>query len=263
MQENNLLQDEIAKASEQIDQQKGTIDDQRDGMIKQNILNDQLITDKINLEKRISELDRRINLISDEARTAQQTLNDELQQEITILKADNQRINLLDDEFRTIHRKFDELINYLGPFSQRYGNNGVEVVAENSRLVLVINNSLLFGSNIFAITTAGQQLLSDYAKLIMDYPEFYIEVQCHHDNSELSETRYYKDKFDFTANRAAAVVRFLNQEAKVNGNQLFSKGMAGFYPRYSNATSAGQKFNQRVEIHLLPSPDFIWDNLRK
>ena len=256
--ENNILFTEIQEATSKIDKQRQTIEDQRDQMIKQNVLNNQLITEKIDLQKRVSELDRRINLVTDEARSAQQTLNDELQNEIRELQ---ERITILDNlekEYFIIKQKMDDLITRLGPLTQKFGS-AVEIVQHNDRVICIASSDMIFGSNYFVITNQGKQLFDDYAGIAADYPEFFIEIQGHYDNSVLSETRYYRDVIDYTSRRAAAIVRYLNKEEGINGNQLGAKGMGGYFPRVSNATPAGQKYNRRIELHISPSVQLFWE----
>ena len=259
--ENKILHAEINEASDKMEKQNQRIDDQRDQMIKQNVLNDQLITEKIDLQRRISELDRRINLITDEARSAQQTLNDELQQEIDQLK---KRIAVLDSfqqEYFIVKQKLDDLISQLGPVLQRFGTRDVEIMENADRVVLLINNDLIFGSNYYVIIDQGKQLLAEVGRILASYPEYSVKIQGHYDNTTLSETKHYQDVIDFTASRAAAVFRYLNKEENLNGNQLSSSGMGGYYPRVSNATPAGQRYNRRIELHIVPNTAFIWDFL--
>lgn len=255
----NKLEDESAEVGKQLQEAEmrissldGKVDEQRDEMIKQNALTNQLIAEKIELQRTIDELDKRIGSVTSEAASAQKKLNDQLKNEIESLQSIDQELESLKNVYAENQSKLQTLSAAFYDKATSVGDNRAEVELGKNKLKIIIYHDFLFSSN-FQITPSASSFLKEISAYLANYPEFDIEVQGHSDNSQVSATRQFNDGVDLTALRAAAVVRFLNKEAGLNGNQLSAVGRSGFFPRVSNETPAGRALNNRVEIVISPN----------
>ncbi len=227
------------------------VNDQRDEMIKQNALTNQLIAEKIELQRTIEELDKRIGSVTSEAASVQQQLNNQLKQEIEALQSIQQELESIKNVYAQNQSKLQTLSASLYDKAISLGDNQTEVELGNNSLKIVIYNEFLFKSNL-QLNPAASSFLKELSAYLSNYPEFNVAVQGHSDNRQIVATRQYTDGIDLTALQAASVVRFLNKEAGLNGNQLTAVGKGGFFPRVSNETPAGRSLNNRVELVIAP-----------
>lgn len=243
---------QLQEAEMRISSLDDKVDEQRDEMIKQNALTNQLLAEKIELQRTIEELDKRIGSVTSEAASAQKKLNDQLKHEIEALQSIEQELEILKNVYAENQSKLQTLSAALYDKATSVGDNRAEVELGKNNLKIIIYQNFLFTSN-FQISPTASGFLKEISAFLSNYPELDIEVQGHSDNSQVPATRQYQDGVDLTALRAAAVVRFLNKEAGLNGNQLSAVGRSGFFPRVSNETPAGRALNNRVEILISPN----------
>jgi chemotaxis protein MotB len=80
----------------------------------------------------------------------------------------------------------------------------------------------------------------------------HIVVQGHTDNVPPGSSlrRRFPSNWELSAARAAAVVRFLQHEGKLNPKQLSLKAYGPYAPVASNNTEKGRMKNRRIEIVL-------------
>jgi chemotaxis protein MotB len=123
--------------------------------------------------------------------------------------------------------------------------------------VLAFNESLLF-RNVATnkIEPLGLVSLAVLARVLNANPRTFIQVVGHCDN--LPASRKSQDSWDFTALRAAAVVRNLVNTQEILPNRIVAGGKGEFGPAASNETSEGQSRNRRVEFNIFfQSEQFI------
>jgi chemotaxis protein MotB len=64
----------------------------------------------------------------------------------------------------------------------------------------------------------------------------------------------FPTNWELSAARATNVVRFLQDQAKLDPRRLSASGYSEFRPRGTNDTEAGRRQNRRIEILLIPIP---------
>jgi chemotaxis protein MotB len=78
-------------------------------------------------------------------------------------------------------------------------------------------------------------------------------VDGHTDESRLSSTRY-RDNWDLSASRAAAVASYVQRAHNVDGKLLSAAGYGSSRPLGDNTTPAGREANRRVEMVIEFTP---------
>jgi chemotaxis protein MotB len=81
-------------------------------------------------------------------------------------------------------------------------------------------------------------------------------VQGHTDNVPITGAlaKRFATNWELSAARATNVVRFLQDQAKLDPTRLSASGYSEFRPRGPNDTEAGRRQNRRIEILLIPIP---------
>ena len=80
-----------------------------------------------------------------------------------------------------------------------------------------------------------------------------IRVEGHTDDSPVGSARY-RDNWDLSASRAAAVASYIQRAHHVAGNLLSAAGFGSNRPLASNGTAAGREANRRVEMAIELAP---------
>jgi flagellar motor protein MotB len=83
------------------------------------------------------------------------------------------------------------------------------------------------------------------------YPQQIVGVEAHTDNRSVAGTAW-RNNHQLSAAQAMAVFDQLTEQHRLPANQLFVLGHGANHPVASNATSAGQTRNRRVEVVIYP-----------
>jgi len=122
-------------------------------------------------------------------------------------------------------------------------------------LKVVFIDKILFDSGSVEINEKGKQLLLVVAESVRAHKDESILVEGHTDNLPLGPT--LKEKFpsnwELSVARAAAVVRFLQKEGRLQPERLSACGYSFYRPVASNKNKEGRRHNRRIEIILGPS----------
>ena len=130
----------------------------------------------------------------------------------------------------------------------------VERIRDQLRVDLV--DEVLFDSGEATLKPAGVAVLAKIGGVLAKAADRRIEVQGHTDNVAISGAlaKRFPTNWELSAARATNVVRFLQDEAKVDPLRLSAAGYAEFRPKGPNDSDAGRRQNRRIEILLVPIP---------
>ncbi len=106
-------------------------------------------------------------------------------------------------------------------------------------------DKLFFKSDSFAITSPSYPVLKEVFEFLSTNPDVVVEIGGHTNNIP---TQDYCDRL--STQRAKAVASYLANKG-IPQNRIQYKGYGKRYPVVSNATIAGRRKNQRVEIKIL------------
>ena len=171
-------------------------------------------------------------------------LNHDLKKKKSVIKLQDKVIRLLDDTKKTITTSLKDEI----------AAQNIEVVETEDTLKVVFVDKILFDSGSVEINEKGKQLLLIVAESVRAQKDESILVEGHTDNRPLGAT--LKEKFpsnwELSAARAAAVVRFLQKEGRLQPERLAAHGYSYYRPVASNKHEEGRRQNRRIEIILGP-----------
>ena len=172
-------------------------------------------------------------------------LNHDLKKKKSVIKLQDKVIRLLDDTKKTITTSLKDEI----------AAQNIEVVETEDTLKVVFVDKILFDSGSVEINEKGRQLLLVVAESIRAQKDESILVEGHTDNRPFGPT--LKEKFpsnwELSAARAAAVVRFLQNEGRLQPERLAAHGYSYYRPVATNKNKEGRRQNRRIEIILGPS----------
>lgn len=172
-------------------------------------------------------------------------LNNDLKKKKSVIKLQNKVIGLLDDTKKTIATSLKEEI----------AAQEVELVEMEDILKVVFVDKILFNSGSVEINQKGKKILLIVADSVRGHGDQNIMVEGHTDNRPLGPTlkERFPSNWELSAARAAAVVRFLQKEGRLQPKRLSANGYSYFRPVASNQTIEGRRQNRRIEIILSPS----------
>jgi len=89
-----------------------------------------------------------------------------------------------------------------------------------------------------------------------------IRIEGHTDTQPATRTRF-RDNWDLSASRAAAVAAYMEGAHKIDGKYLMAAGRGASDPIADNRTPAGREANRRVELVVEVKPEDAYDPLAR
>jgi chemotaxis protein MotB len=171
-------------------------------------------------------------------------LNTDLEKKKSVIKLQNKVIRLLDDTKKTIETSLKDEI----------AAQEIELVEMEDTLKVVFIDKILFDSGSIDINQKGRKLLLVVADSVRSHTDQKVVVEGHTDNKPLGASlrARFPSNWELSTARAAAVVRFLQEEGHLQPERLSARGYSFYRPLASNDTEAGRHQNRRIEIILGP-----------
>ncbi len=171
-------------------------------------------------------------------------LSGDLEKKKSVIELQNKVIRLLDDTKKTIETSLKDEI----------AAQQIELVKMEDTLKVVFIDKILFDSGSIDINEKGKKLLLVVAESVRGNKDQKVVVEGHTDNLPLGPTlkERFPSNWELSTARAAAVVRFLQQEGRLQPERLSARGYSFYRPIASNATEKGRQQNRRIEIILGP-----------
>lgn len=147
----------------------------------------------------------------------------------------------------------DELVSEL---KSEIADKTVQVERIKDQLRVDLVDEVLFDSGEATLKPAGIAVFGKIGAVLAKAPNRRVDVQGHTDNVPIrgALARRFPTNWELSAARATNVVRFLQDQAKLDPTLLSASAHAEFRPRGSNDTEAGRRLNRRIEILLIPIP---------
>ncbi len=122
------------------------------------------------------------------------------------------------------------------------------------KLRVTFVDKILFDTGTVEIKYRGKELLSEIANTLREDKGHNIWVEGHTDSVPIGKLlkERFPSNWELSAARAAAVVRFLQEESGLEPERLSASGYSYFRPVESNDTVEGRSQNRRIEIILVP-----------
>ena len=171
-----------------------------------------------------------------------QDLKTDLNKQKSVVNLQDQVIKLLDDTKKSIESSLKDQISA----------QGIEVEQAKDKLKVVLVDKMLFDSGSVDLNEEGKKMLLVLAETLRQNNTNHIVVHGYTDNIPPGPIlrKRFPSNWELSAARAAAVVRFLQHEGKMDPKRLSLKAYGQYAPVASNQTEDGRTQNRRIEIVL-------------
>lgn len=133
----------------------------------------------------------------------------------------------------------------------------IKIKQFEGKLEVTFANKILFSSGSVKIKAKGKELLSTLADSLREVKGKNIVVEGHTDDVKIGKSLQSKfpSNWELSTARAAAIVRYLQDNAGIEPQRLTASGFGQFQPVATNKTAEGRSRNRRIEIILVPQKD--------
>ena len=162
-----------------------------------------------------------------------------------------QQVREKEQELRALRSTQDEMLTEL---KVEIADKTVQVERIRDQLRVELVDEVLFDSGETTLKPAGVAVLRKIGGVLARSANRRVEVQGHTDSVPIAGAlaQRFPTNWELSAARATNVVRFLQDEARLDPRLLSASGYAEYRPRASNDSEAGRRQNRRIEILLLP-----------
>jgi chemotaxis protein MotB len=164
-----------------------------------------------------------------------------------------QQVAEKEKELLALRSTQDELVSEL---KNEIADKTVQVERIRDQLRVDMVDEVLFDSGEATLKPAGIAVFGKIGAVLAKATDRRVEVQGHTDNVPITGAlaKRFPTNWELSAARATNVVRFLQEQAKLDPTRLSASGYAEFRPKGPNDTAAGRRQNRRIEILLVPVP---------
>lgn len=156
-----------------------------------------------------------------------------------------------EEEMARVRATHDEMLKAM---QKEVEQGQVKITQLADRLSLNIVDKILFPSGEDHISDQGKEVLKRVGTVLKQAKDKTIRIEGHTDNIPIAKSlkTRFPSNWELSTARATNVVRFLQDEARIDANSLEAVGMGEYHPLASNKTPAGRSQNRRIEIILFP-----------
>ncbi len=157
--------------------------------------------------------------------------------------------------------KMNTLKNKLSNALLGFKDKGLSVEVKNGKVYVSLSNQLLFSSGSTKIDEIGMNALRDLSVVLNENPDISVLVEGHTDNQAVTGGARFKDNWELSVLRATEVVKYLQEEGKVNPTRLTASGRSEYMPILEGSDTESRAKNRRIEVILTPNLQDIYDVL--
>ncbi len=169
-------------------------------------------------------------------------LNDEISGLRKLTESQKAELNRMSNQALDMEKQLEEEI--------RKGD--IKIKKFHDRLVININDKILFNSGSAALKPEIYSALNRIAGVLTSYPENRILVEGHTDNVPIRGGEF-RDNWELSAQRALAVLQQLLKDKRLDPQRFAAVGYGEFNPIVPNTTAANKALNRRVDITVAPA----------
>ena len=179
-----------------------------------------------------------------------ETLREQLQKSSAELQ---QKVAETETQLQALRSTQDELVSEL---KQEIADKSVQVERFRDQLRVDMVDEVLFDSGEATLKPGGIAVLRKVGGVLVKATDRRVEVQGHTDNVAIvgALAKRFATNWELSAARAVNVVRFFQDEAKLDPTRLFTSAWSEYRPRGPNDSDQGRRKNRRIEILLQPMP---------
>lgn len=156
-----------------------------------------------------------------------------------------------DAEIRRLRGTYDSLVEDLKGEIEK---GEIKVTQIRDKLSVNLVEKVLFDSGRAEVKAQGEAVLKKVGAILGDVKGKEIRIEGYTDNVPIGETlrKRFASNWELSTQRATNVLRFLQDQARVDGARLSAVGYGPFRPIADNKTPEGRAENRRIEIVLVP-----------
>ncbi|HET8753899.1 MAG TPA: OmpA family protein, partial [Salinimicrobium sp.] len=173
------------------------------------------------------------------------------------LAARSQRVDELEAVIAAKDAKMNALKNSLSKALTNFEGRGLTVEQRNGKVYVSMENKLLFSSGSWAVGAEGREAVQQLGTVLAENPDIAVLIEGHTDNVPYQGSGQLKDNWDLSTKRATAIVQILEENSRIDPENLTAAGRGEFAPIASNETAEGKAKNRRIEVILTPKLDEI------
>lgn len=125
----------------------------------------------------------------------------------------------------------------------------IQVRSDATSITISLADNLLFDSGSADLKPGAQDVLIQVADALRGLPNE-MKIEGHTDNVPVNSPDFATN-WELSGARASVVLRFLRENGKLTGNDLFFAGYADTHPIADNSTPEGRALNRRADIVIL------------
>ena len=240
----DTLENTIKNKNKRLSQLKEKIHTLAKGLEKEKKAKDKILTD---FQERLQGSQSRIHYLEADATKAHNEI-EELQRQLIDLKG--QKVLSEADNVK-IKSTYESLITDL---KRQIENQEITIKKFRDQISVTLVDQILFEFGKASITFEGEKILEKVGKILKNIQGKQIRIVGHTDNIPIMEEYRYKypSNWELSAARAAAVIRYFQNNIHLEPKVLEAVGRSFYEPVASNETSQGRAQNRRVEIIIFP-----------
>jgi chemotaxis protein MotB len=156
-----------------------------------------------------------------------------------------------EDELAKVKQNYDNLTAGL---KSEIAAGAVTITQLKGKLTVNMVDRILFDSGRAEVRPDGEKVLEKVGKVLAGVADKDIRIEGHTDNKPIAGDlrNKYATNWELSTARATAVLRYLQDVAKIDGKRLVAAGYGEFRPVSPNDTAEQRALNRRIEIVLVP-----------
>lgn len=145
-------------------------------------------------------------------------------------------------------------VNLVGELKEQVEKGEVTISQMADQLNVKILDKIIFPSGKAELSERGKKVLKRIGNILKNVKDKHIKVEGHTDNVPIHPNlqKQFEGNWELSTARAINVVRFMQNEIGISGENLEASGRSQYKPVATNKTVKGRNKNRRIEIMLLP-----------
>ena len=259
--QSNIDYDDLLALKEiKIVDQDQTIDSLRIVYAEQRGANEVLLITQDKLQDRLDAVQDQVLAEKKSKTSTAQDLRSVLEDKEEAIRQRDAKLSQLREIIKKQSNTHQQLLTDFTTKLSAYGADNYNLKIVGGELRISLADNLVFRPTQTRVKTEGLSNLGLIAGVINDHPTLKIYGVSNTDNAKV---KGFKDNLEFSALRAANVVRVLTDEYGVSPNRVLAGGKGEFAPVASNQTKEGRLENQRLDFIIESRMDRVVRELEK
>lgn len=178
-----------------------------------------------------------------------------LEKSLESIKEKDLTIRKLEDALNKRDSVTFALVSKLKGATVGLNDEDIQINVEKGVVYVSISDNLLFKSGSYQLSERAKEVLGKVAQVVKNQPELEFMVEGHTDDKDVKPSASYVDNWELSVERAATVVRTLQNDFNVDPKRMTAAGKGQYDPIASNQTEEGRAKNRRTQIVILPKLD--------